>query len=108
MAEDYVNIDVDVKTEADLNNINQSIEDHQQAEAQDQELESEEESPIAESGVKTYSGALKHLKDLENFALTRNDSDLLETIFRTRMMTENHAYKSTVYIQKTLFNYWKK
>jgi hypothetical protein len=39
MAEDYVNIDVDVKTEADLNKINQFIEDHQQAEAQDQELE---------------------------------------------------------------------
>jgi hypothetical protein len=58
--------------------------------------------------VKTYSDALKHLKDLENFALTRNDSDLLETIFRARMMTEKHAYKSTGYIQKTLFNYWKK
>jgi hypothetical protein len=38
---------------------------------------------------------------LENFALTRNDSDLFETIFRARMMTENHAYKSTGYIQKT-------
>jgi hypothetical protein len=24
------------------------------------------------------------------------------------MMTEKHAYKSTGYIQKTLFNYWKK
>jgi hypothetical protein len=102
MAEDYV------KTEADLNNINQFIEDNQQAEAQDQELESEEESPIAESSVKTYSDAIKHLKDLENFALTRNDSDLFETIFRARRMTENHAYKLTGYIQKTLFNYWKK
>jgi hypothetical protein len=108
MAEDYVNVDVDVKTEADLNNINQFIEDHQQAEAQNQELESEEESPIAESSVKTYIDALKHIKDLENFALTRNDSDLFETIFRARMMTENHAYKSTDYIQKILFNYWKK
>jgi hypothetical protein len=54
-----------------------------------------------------YSDALKHLKD-ENFALTRNDSDLFETIFRARMMTENHACKSTGYIQKTLFIYWKK
>jgi hypothetical protein len=108
MAEDYVNIDLDVKTEADLNNINQFIEDHQQAEAQDQELESEEESPIAESSVKTYSDGLKHLKYLKNFALTRNDSDLFETIFRAKMMTENHVYKSTGYVQKTLFNYWKK
>jgi hypothetical protein len=107
-AEDYVNIDVDVTTEADLNDINHFIEDHQQAEEQYQELESEEESPIAESSVKTYSDALKHLKDLENFALTRNDSDLFETIFRARMMTEKYAYKSTGYIQKTLFNYWKK
>jgi hypothetical protein len=51
--------------------------DHQQAEEQDQELETEEEeSPIAESSKKTYSDALKHLKDLENFALTRSDSYL--------------------------------
>jgi hypothetical protein len=107
-AEDYVNIDVDITTETDLNDINHFINDHQQAEEQDQELESEEESPIAESSVKMYSAALKHLKDLENFALTRNYSDLFETIFRARMMTEKHAYKSTGYIQKTLFNYWKK
>jgi hypothetical protein len=79
LAEDYVNIDVNVKTEANLNNINQFIEDHQQAEAQDQELESEEES-----SVKTYSDALKHLKDLENFALTRNDSDLFENDFQSK------------------------
>jgi succinate dehydrogenase flavin-adding protein (antitoxin of CptAB toxin-antitoxin module) len=50
--------------------------------------------------VKTYSDALKHLKDLENFALTHNDSDLFEMIFRARMITEKHAYKSTRYIKK--------
>jgi hypothetical protein len=68
---------------------NHFIEDHQQAEEQDQELELEEESPIAESSVKTYSDALIHLKDLENIALIRNDSDLFETIFRARMITIN-------------------
>jgi hypothetical protein len=44
----------------------------------------------------------------ENFALARNESYLFETIFRARMMTEKHAYKSTGYIQKTSYNYWKK
>jgi hypothetical protein len=108
-AEDYVNIDRGVATETDLNDINQFIEDYYQAEEQDQELElEEEESPITESSVKTYSVALKHLKDLENFVLTRNDSDLFGTISRARRVTENHAYKSTSYSQKTLFNYWKK
>jgi hypothetical protein len=42
-AEDYVNTDMDVATEANLNGINQFIEDHQQAEGQDHELQSEEE-----------------------------------------------------------------
>jgi hypothetical protein len=60
-AEDYVNIDVNVTTESDLNDINHFIEDHQQAEEQDWELESEEESPIAELSVKMYSNALKRL-----------------------------------------------
>jgi hypothetical protein len=48
----------------------------------------EEESPITELSVKMYSDALKHLKGLENFALTHNDSDLFEMISRARMMTE--------------------
>jgi hypothetical protein len=39
--------------------------------------------------VKTYSDALKHSKDLENFALTRNDSDLFATISRARLMPIN-------------------
>jgi hypothetical protein len=42
-AEDYVSTDMDVATEADLNDIMQFIEHHQQAEEQDQALESEEE-----------------------------------------------------------------
>jgi hypothetical protein len=70
-AEDYVNIDMEVATEADLNDINLFTDDHQQAEEQDQELQlEEEESLITELSVKTYNDALKHLKDLENFALT--------------------------------------
>jgi hypothetical protein len=68
----------------------------------------EEESPITESSVKMYSYALKHLKDLEHFIVTRNDSDLFEMIRRARMTTENRAYISTSYIQKTLFNYREK
>jgi hypothetical protein len=108
-AEDYVKIDMDVATEADLNDINQFIEDQQQVEEQDRELQlEEEECPITESIVKVYSDALKHLKGLENFALTRSNSDLFETISRTRIITENHAFKSTSYIQKTSFSYWKK
>jgi hypothetical protein len=56
----HVNINTDVATEADLNHINQFIEDHYQAEEQAQDLEFEEkESPITESSVKTYIDALK-------------------------------------------------
>jgi transcriptional regulator of heat shock response len=56
----HVNINMDVATETDLNRINQFIEDHYQAEEQDQELEFEEkESSITESSVKTYIDALK-------------------------------------------------
>jgi succinate dehydrogenase flavin-adding protein (antitoxin of CptAB toxin-antitoxin module) len=51
---------------------------------------------------------LKHLKDLENFALNCNDSDLFETISRERMMAENRAYNSMSYIPKTAFTYQKK
>jgi hypothetical protein len=40
-AEDYVNIYMDVTTDLNLNDINQFTEDHQQAEEQDHELESE-------------------------------------------------------------------
>jgi predicted transcriptional regulator len=54
------------------------------------------------------SDALKHLKHLENVALTHNNCDMFEMTSTARMITENRAYKSTCYIQKTSFNYWKK
>jgi hypothetical protein len=84
--------------------VNHFIEGHQQAEEQDQELELEEEPPVIESSVKMYSDALKNLKGLDNFALSHNNSHMFGTISRARIMTDNRAYKSTSYIQKTLLD----
>jgi hypothetical protein len=74
-----------------------------QAEKKDQELEQEEEeSPITAPSVKTYSDDLKNLENCSH------NSDLIKTISRARMMTENRAYNSISCIKETLFNYWKK
>jgi hypothetical protein len=83
--------------------VNHFIEGHQQAEEQDQELELEEEPSVIELSAKMYSDALKHLKGLDNFALSHN-SHMFGTISRARIMTENCAYKSTSYIQKALLD----
>jgi hypothetical protein len=57
---------------------------------------------------KLYSATGKSEQLFQQYTQTGNSSDLFETISRARTMTENHAYKSTSYIRKTLFNYWEK
>jgi hypothetical protein len=95
-AEDYVNLDMDVATEADLNEKTSLLRSISKQRNKIKSYSQKKKSPITESSVKTYSDALKQLKGLETFAVTRNDSDLFKTISRARMI-ENRAYESTSY-----------
>ena len=58
--------------------------------------------------VKTYQGVVKSLKELQEFAVQRNDSDMLGVISQAKVFVESQAAKRVNCMQKTLLDYWKK
>jgi cell shape-determining protein MreC len=79
--------------------------------------ESEEEEEEEENGtvleeekcrVKTYQNAVKSLKELLEFAIQWNDSDMLDVISQAKVFVESQAAKRLNCMQKTLLDYWKK
>jgi hypothetical protein len=58
--------------------------------------------------VKTYQDAVKSLKELQEFAIQRNDSDLLGVITETTVFVDIQAAKRVNCVQKTLLHYWNK
>ena len=58
--------------------------------------------------VKTYQDAFKSLKELQEFAVQRNDSDMLGVISQTKVIVESQAANRGNCVQKTLLDYWKK
>jgi hypothetical protein len=58
--------------------------------------------------VKTYQDAVKSLKELQEFAVQRNDSDMLGVISEAKMFVESQAANGVNCVQKTLLDYWKK
>jgi hypothetical protein len=58
--------------------------------------------------VKTYPDAVKSLKELQEFAVQRKDSDMLGVISQAKMFVESQAAKRINCVQKTLLDYWNK
>jgi hypothetical protein len=54
------------------------------------------------------SGAVKILKELQEFAIKQNDSDTLGVISQAKVFVESQAAKRVNCLQKTLLDYWKK
>jgi hypothetical protein len=112
-AEDHLNIDAEIETEAAMEETNDIIENHREGEEEkDDEKEEEEEEgssqePIVECKLKSYRSALKNTRELQEFSLNQNNSELFDTICRARILIENHASMSKTYVQKTLLHYWK-
>ena len=58
--------------------------------------------------VKTYQDAVKSLKELQEFAIQRNDSDMLGVVIsQAKVFVESQAAKRVNCMQKTLLDYWK-
>ena len=73
--------------------------------------EEEDENDIVleeKCSLKTYQGAVKSLKELQEFAVQQNDSDMLGVISQAKVFVESQAAKIVNCVQKTLLDYWKK
>ena len=113
-AEDYINIDKDVQTEPDTMDIDalvQNFKESQKEREEEEEEEEEENDNVLEEEkcrVKTHQVAVKSLKELQEFAIQRNDSDMLGVISQAKVFVESQVAKSVNCVQKTLLDYWKK
>ena len=58
--------------------------------------------------VKAYQDVVKSLKELQEFAVQQNDSDMLGVISQAKVFVESQAAKRVNCVQKTLLDYWKK
>ena len=112
-AEDYINIDKDVQTEPDTMDIDALVQNFRESQKErDEEEEEEEENDIVleeeKCRVKTYQDAVKSLKELQECAVQRNDSDMLGVISQAKVSVESQVAKRVNCVQKTLLDYWKK
>ena len=112
--EDYINADKDVQTEPDTMDIDalfQNFRESQKEREEEEEEEEEENDIVLEEEkwrVKTYQDAVRSLKELKEFAVQRNDSDMLDVISQTKVFVESQVAKRVNCVQKSLLDYWKK
>ena len=57
---------------------------------------------------KTHQDAVKSLKELQEFTVQRNDSDMHGVISQAKVFVESQVAKRVNCVQKTLLDYWKK
>jgi hypothetical protein len=112
-AEDYINIDKDVQTEPDTMDIDalvQNFRESQKIREEEVEEEEDENDIVLEEkcSLKTYQDAVKSLKELQEFAVQQNDSDMLGVISQAKVFVESQVAKRLNCVQKTLLDYWKK
>jgi hypothetical protein len=95
-AEDYLNIDAEIETEAAIEETDDIIENHRQGkeEKDDEKDEGSSQEPIVECKLKSHRSALKNIRELQEFSLHQNNSELFDTICRARILIENHASMS--------------
>ena len=55
--------------------------------------------------MKTYQDAVKRLKELQEFAIQQNDSDMLGVISQAKVFAESQGAKRVNCVQKTLLDY---
>ena len=110
-AQDYISIYA-VQTEPDTMDIYTLVQSFRESQKEREEVEEEEENDIVlekeKCRVKTFQDAVKSLKELQEFAVHRNDSDMLGVISQAKVLVESQAGKRVNCMQKTLFDYWKK
>ena len=110
-AEDCINIDKDVQTEPDTMDIValvQNFRENQKEREEEEEEEKEEEYCIVLEEENCRVNAVKSLKELKEFAVQRNYSDMLGVISQAKVLVESQVVKRVNCVQKTLLDYWKK
>jgi len=91
---------------------NALVQNFRKSQKEREEEEEEEENYIVleeeKCKVKAYQDVVKSLKELQESAVQRNDSDLLGVISQAKVFMESQAAKRVNCVRKTLLDHWKK
>ena len=95
-AEDYINVDKDVQTEPDTVDIDALVQNFRESQKERDEEEEENYIVLEEEQkcrVKTYQDAVKSLKEMQEFAVQRNDSHMLGVNSQAKVFVESQVAK---------------
>ena len=99
-----------MQTEPDTMDIDVLVQKFRESQKEREEEEEEEENYIVleeeNCRVKTHHDAVKSLKELREFAVQRNDSDMLGVISQAKLFEESQVAKRVNCVQKILLDYW--
>ncbi|GBM84516.1 hypothetical protein AVEN_246176-1 [Araneus ventricosus] len=89
-AKEFISIDDDILTEIPIDNVNNIIQRHTNNDSsEDDECNINEDiSDEEELSIKSYGSLLDTVSELEKFALSQEDAEMLELFNNTTILTE--------------------
>ena len=104
-AEGYINTDKDVQTEPDTMDINELVQKFRESQKKRERRKKKRKNDIVleeeKCRVKTYQDSVKSLKELQEFAVQRDDSDMLGVISQAKVFVGSQEEKRVNCMQKT-------
>ncbi|GBL90496.1 hypothetical protein AVEN_179421-1 [Araneus ventricosus] len=109
-AKKFISIDDDILTEVPIDNVNDIIQRHMNNDSSDddecninKDISDKEELSIKSCGSFLDTDTLS---ELEKFALSQGDAEMLERLKNTTILTERRIIHKR-YVQKTMLDYFK-
>ncbi|GBM83407.1 hypothetical protein AVEN_242138-1 [Araneus ventricosus] len=108
-AEEFISIDDDILTEVFIDNVNDIIQRHLNNDSSDDDECNpiEDISDKKELSIKSYGSCLDTVSELEKFALSQGDAEMLELLKNTTILRERRIIHKR-YTQKTMLDCFKK
>ncbi|GBN92833.1 hypothetical protein AVEN_200568-1 [Araneus ventricosus] len=107
-AKKFISINDDILTEVPIDNVNDIIQRHMNNNSSDVDEcnMNEDISDKEELSIKLYGSFFDTVSELEMFALSQGDAEMLELLKNTTILTERRIIHK-IYVQKKMLDYFK-
>ncbi|GBM23320.1 hypothetical protein AVEN_107088-1 [Araneus ventricosus] len=107
-AKEFISIDDDILTEVPIDKVNDIIQRHMNNDrSDDDECNTNEDiSDKEELFINSYGSFLDTVSELEKFASSQGDAEMIELLKNTTILTERRIVNKT-YVEKTMLDYFR-
>ncbi|GBM54649.1 hypothetical protein AVEN_214623-1 [Araneus ventricosus] len=107
-AKEFISIDNDILTEVPIDNVNDIIQRHTNNDSSDDDEcnINDDISNKEELSIKSYGSFLDTVSELEKFALSQGDTEMLALLKNTTILMERRIIRKR-FVQKTMLDYFK-